>query len=191
LGSGSIAGLAKAVGVLKRLKRAGWARKLGMGDPESVAEHSFRAAFLAMVLSDLRGLDSAKAMRMALLDDLPEAITGDLTPEEKAEIGAGRALEAEEGALRSILSPLPPGLREAYLGLWREAQGGETPESRLVRDVDKLEMALQALEYLEEGWPLEGLMEFMESARAGIRDGELSALADEIIHEARRHPKRY
>ncbi|MEM2082519.1 MAG: HD domain-containing protein, partial [Candidatus Bathyarchaeia archaeon] len=96
----SIIELARAVGGMKRLGRAGWMRKLGMREPESVAEHAFRAAFLAMVLSDLRGLDSGRAMRMALLDDLPEVITGDLTPEEKAGMGAEEALRMEEGALR-------------------------------------------------------------------------------------------
>lgn len=187
----SIIELARAVGRMKLLGRAGWIRKLGMREPESVAEHAFRAAFLAMVLSDLRGLDSGKAMRMALLDDLPEAITGDLTPEEKAGMGAEEALRTEEGALREILSKLPPRLRDYYLELWREGQRGESPEARLVRDADKLEMALQAFEYWEEGWPLEGLREFMESAKAGIRDGLLLALVEELIHKAGRDPERY
>ncbi len=188
---GSIVGLARAVGEMKRLRRAGWAKKLGMPEPESVAEHAFRAAFLAMVLSDLAGLDSGKAMRMALLDDLPEAITGDLTPEEKARMGAEEALRKEEEALGEILSSLPPRLRDFYLGLWREGQRGESQEARLVRDADKLEMALQAFEYWERGWPLEGSIEFMESAKAGIRDGRLSALVEELIHKAGRDPKRY
>jgi putative hydrolase of HD superfamily len=188
---GSLLKLATALGEMKRLKRAGWVRRLGMSEPESVAEHAFRVAFLAMALSDLRGLDSGKALRMALLDDLPEAVTGDLVPEEKAEMGRERALELEGGALEAILSGLPSRLRDSYLELWREGQLGESPESRLVRDIDKLEMALQAFEYSREGYPPEKLIEFMESARSSIRDGQLLALVEELIHEVGRNPEGY
>ena len=67
------------VGRLKRLPRTGWVES-GVPDPESVADHSFRVALLTLVLADLKGLDALKAVRMALIHDLGEAETGDLTP---------------------------------------------------------------------------------------------------------------
>ena len=52
------------VGKLKKIKRAGWTR-LGISNPESVADHSFRCAFFAMIYGDLMDLDPEKMMKMA------------------------------------------------------------------------------------------------------------------------------
>ena len=61
----------RAVGGLKGLTRRGWL-EAGIKNPESVAEHSYRTAVLAMILADLQGLDAEKAIRMALLHDMAE-----------------------------------------------------------------------------------------------------------------------
>ncbi len=58
-------------GRLKSEKRRGWLMKLGLAHPESVADHTYRTALMALVLSDSRGLDTANAVRLALLHDLP------------------------------------------------------------------------------------------------------------------------
>ena len=72
----------KNVGKSKRLLRTGWVREK-VKDPESVAEHSFRVSVLAMVLTDKLGydLDKNKLIKMALLHDLGEVITGDIVTE--------------------------------------------------------------------------------------------------------------
>lgn len=46
--------------------------------PESVADHSYRAAVLAMALPP--GLDRDRCVKMALLHDLAESMVGDITP---------------------------------------------------------------------------------------------------------------
>ena len=63
---------------LQRQKRTGWI-KSGIEEPESVADHSYRAALLAMVVP-LTGVDAGRCMRMALVHDLAESIVGDITP---------------------------------------------------------------------------------------------------------------
>lgn len=69
------------VGNLKRVKRTGWVLRK-VPNPESVAEHSFRTAVLAMVVVDEFGLkvNKEKLLKMALIHDLAESVTGDLTP---------------------------------------------------------------------------------------------------------------
>ena len=57
---------AKEIGKLKSLERTGW-KVRGVKNPESVADHSFRATILGMLLSDLEGLDTEKIIRMLLL----------------------------------------------------------------------------------------------------------------------------
>ena len=65
------------VGKSKKIHRAGWVREK-IKDPESVAEHSFRVSVLTMVIADPLGLDKEKLMKMALVHDLGEVITGDI-----------------------------------------------------------------------------------------------------------------
>ncbi|MFH1179725.1 MAG: HD domain-containing protein [Candidatus Bathyarchaeota archaeon] len=129
-------------GRLKAIPRTGWVES-GVVDPESVADHSFRTALLAMVLSDSMGLDSCKVMRMALLHDLAEAKTGDITPKQKKM----NHREIENQAMKTILGGFDDSMRELYWDTWMEYQRKETPEAILVHDADKIEMVLQAYEY--------------------------------------------
>ncbi|MDH5624081.1 MAG: HD domain-containing protein, partial [Candidatus Bathyarchaeota archaeon] len=72
----------ETAGRLKRTPRAGWV-DAGIQQPESVADHTFRTSIVCMIYADMEGLDQLKLLRMALIHDLPEAITGDLTPSKK------------------------------------------------------------------------------------------------------------
>lgn len=139
----------RAVGRLKGLPRTGWL-EAGVKNPESVAEHSHRTAVIAMVLADLQGQDAEKAMRMALLHDLAEAETGDLTPEQKRHRELDYMRDEEE-AMTRILSILPKPLAERYRSLWGEYCMRASPEAETAVQADKLEMLLQALEYEEAG----------------------------------------
>ena len=67
---------------LKKIPRQGWRNKLRMTNPESVADHCFSMSVIAMVLSDLQNLDTTKVLKMGLMHDLAESITGDLTTNE-------------------------------------------------------------------------------------------------------------
>ena len=66
---------------LKNVPRRGWKEKLGIDNPESVADHSYSTTVISMILSDMEGLNSEKIIRMALLHDLAESIIGDITPD--------------------------------------------------------------------------------------------------------------
>ena len=48
-----------------------------------------------------------------------------------------------------------------------------TVESHLVWEIDKLEMAIQALEYSEKGYDIVQLREFWVSAASNIKDKDL------------------
>jgi len=164
-------------GRLKSEPRRGWVKKLKVTDPESVADHSFRTALMAMVLSDAWGLDTAKAVSMAILHDLPEAIVGDAMPEERS----GRSKVAlETRAMKELVGGLPPRLRARYRALWSEFVAGKSKEARLVRQLDKVEMAFQASEYVAIGYSREKAKEFMASARRKVTDARLASLLREI-----------
>jgi putative hydrolase of HD superfamily len=168
-------------GKLKRIPRSGWV-EAGVRQPESVADHTFRTSILCMIYSNLEGLDELKLLRMALIHDLPEAIIGDLTPSRKtAEIEA-----KEETAMNQILSLLPKKQREKYMAIWNEYKKCETKEATIVRQLEKLEMALQAKEYEKAGSTRQSLKRFIKSAEETITNPELRKLLSYLIEEQRK-----
>jgi putative hydrolase of HD superfamily len=141
-------------GKLKQIPRTGWIES-DVPDPESVADHSYRTAIAAMVLSDSLGLDTLKVLRIALLHDLAESETGDITPKQKQE----NHTALEDHAMKLMLSGLPDSIRSLYWKTWLEYQENKTPEAILVHDADKIEMVLQASEY-QKAYPETDLHRF-------------------------------
>jgi len=173
------------VGKAKRLNRTGWKEKVGVKSPESVAEHMYRTAVIAMALSDLAGLNTERVLKMTLLDDLAETVVGDLTPAQKKARGFAKSKHQEERALQQILSSLPKLLREEYTRIWREAQSLKSREARLVKSSDKLEMAIQALEYSWQEYDCKKLMEFIESAGRKIHDSQTRKIFNLLKRETK------
>ncbi len=165
-------------GKLKRIPRAGWVEAC-VRQPESVADHTFRTSILCMIHSNLEGLDELKLLRMALIHDLPESIIGDLTPSRKtAETEA-----KEDKAMNQILSLLPKSQRKEYMTVWNEYKKCETKEAKTVRQLEKLEMALQAKEYEKAGSTRKSLERFIKSAEEAITQPELRKLLTYILEE--------
>jgi putative hydrolase of HD superfamily len=145
---------------LKAIPRMGWQMR-GVSHPESVAEHTFCVAFLAMILADFveEEVDGERLLAIALLHDLGEAVTGDL-PEPALRFLPGSAKrEAEEAVLREMLGDSP--FAENCFDLWLEFEDCTSVEGRLVRDADKLEMMIQAHVY-EQSTGNHNLGEFWE-----------------------------
>ncbi len=165
-------------GILKRTQRAGWV-DVGVYQPESIADHIFRTAFLCMLYADLESLDSLKLLRMALIHDLPEAVVGDLMPSQKTE----KTKEAEETAMHDIMTLLPEAQSENYLDAWNEYQKGETSEAKVLQQLDKIEMALQAKEYEKLGSANEHLKRFFKSANQEIKSPELRRFLSCVLEE--------
>ncbi|RNJ80128.1 MAG: HD domain-containing protein [Nitrosopumilus sp. B06] len=170
----------KAAASLKGIPRQGWIEKLGMNNAESVAEHSYLTAVMCMVFSDLGRHDSEKIIKMALLHDLAESITGDHTP---GQIDTDAKARAEDDAFAEIASMLPESVRKQYVEIWKEYVKGETVEAKIVHQVDKLEMALQARLYGKQGQPEEKLGTFFASAKKDVTDPGLAGLLEEIMGE--------
>ena len=158
---------------LKQLNRSGWVRNK-VKNSESVADHSFSLAILAMLVAQQRGLNVEKAMKIALIHDLGESIIGDLTPHDG--VDKKEKHHREKAALKEILARLQQ--KEELIGLWQEFEDKSSPEAKLVAQLDKLDAYLQARNYR---LPEEGLNEFMNNARENIDDPELSELLDNLV----------
>ena len=157
------------IGKLKVVNRSGWVSQVGITRPESVADHSFRCAILGMWIGDLQGVDTEKLIRMLLLHDIQEALTGDYDYYAKEEIGTPTVKLQERIAIKDILSGLPTKLKRKYYAIWQEHEDKTTREAMLANDIDKIEMLIQALEYEKEGYASGKLEVFWTSVQSKIK----------------------
>ena len=172
------------MGNLKKIKRSGWIRKVNVKEPESVADHTFRTAILSMIIGDVKKLDTLKMLKTALIHDACESITGDLMhyKDEREEL---QKRKLENNAMKKILSLLPDDIRKNYSEIWKDFQDRASVEAKLVREVDKLEMVFQALEYEEEGYDREKLSEFWDSAENSINDTDVKAIFNMLKRQSK------
>jgi putative hydrolase of HD superfamily len=145
--SGALAALVESYG-LKDERRTGW-QLSGIDDPESVAAHSWGVSLLCLAFADEAGVDPDRALRLAVVHDLAEARTGDLpTRADPADepIPSPEKERRERAAMSELGAPFPV-VAEA----WEAYERRDTPEARFVKDIDLVDMCLQALVYEREG----------------------------------------
>jgi putative hydrolase of HD superfamily len=162
---------------LKQLYRQGWLQHgVPLQNCESVAEHSFCVTLLALFLMEsyFPELDKWKVICMALLHDLGEIYIGDLTPLDNVEKSEKYGLEHE--SVEKVLSKLPGD--STYLALWQEYESGLSPEARFVRQIDCLEMGLQASVYEQQN--LVDPQRFFASAEKVLCDSRLIRILREL-----------
>jgi len=167
---------------LKLEKRKGW-KVLGLREIESVADHSFALALLTLVEAERRKYNVEDAVKIALIHDLEEAITGDLTPDDKITRGSARVRAAKQDAVKELLTSFPQINRRSYRRLWTDLRLLRTREARLVHELDRLEMALQAKSY-ERKVGRERVDDFYQSARKDIRDPRIRRLLALLTHRS-------
>jgi putative hydrolase of HD superfamily len=164
------------IGQLKRYPRTGW-HTAGVPQPESVAEHSFRASVIAAVIATLEGADPQRAAFLALWHDSQETRTTDLSHLTKKYVSP----LPNESVTSDQVSRLPGPLAGVITAAVAEYEARETPEARCARDADKLELLLQAREYTDQGHP--GLRPFLDSALSALRTDAGRELAAEAMRQ--------
>ena len=127
---------------------------------EAVADHTSGTALIALGMAATinatpavyglgQPLDVGRVVTLALLHDLSESVLTDLPKRSSTLLGADVKHAAEAQALAGLTADLAGGAD--FLALWGEYDAASTPEARLVRDADKLEMVHQALQYAQRG----------------------------------------
>ncbi len=169
-----------AIYKLKTTRRAGWLR-CGIPSPESVADHVMRTTIIAMVIGDSLNLDTEKMLKIFLLHDLAEIVTGDIPPYDGDDIDKKR--KKERTAIVGLLAEIPE--KEEYISLWDDYDQQLSSEARLIKEIDKLEMAIQALEYQKE-YPNLDLTEFINDAEQYITHPKIIQLFNIIKNNEKR-----
>lgn len=166
----------QTAGKLKTIKRTGWINHK-VPNPESVADHSFRVAFMAMVLAPKLGVNVEKSIKMGLIHDIGEAKVGDVLKfQGRAELSdADEKIQKETAAVKNITALIAG---DEYFALFNEYVENKTKEAKLVKQIDKLERALQAYEY-EKQTSID-LQDFFESAEVLVKEPVLREILEEI-----------
>ncbi|TEB33077.1 HD domain-containing protein, partial [Coprinellus micaceus] len=173
---------------LKTQKRTGWVNHK-IPNPERqnsfftfcISDHMYRMAILAMLATD-QTLDVSKCVMMALVHDLAEAQVGDIAPNEDFTKEEKHRLEKEamHNFVHVMLHNSPAAQR--IESLWKEYERGETAEAKFVKDLDRFEMASQALEYERNHGP-STLQSFFDSSIPQIRHPEAQQWGRDLMEE--------
>ncbi len=162
---------------LKSLYRQGWLR---VGIPkeqcESVADHSMGVTLLGLFLADefFPELDTSRLILMGLLHDFGEIYAGDIIPG-KMTLEEKHALEKE--SVERVFSRLSKG--KDYLAIWEEFEAQETPEAKFMKEIDRLEMGIQASVYEQE--KLGDLSVFFDSTDKALTTPKLREILDALL----------
>ena len=131
------------VGCLRFLQR-NWRQFLN-ADFSNEAEHSYRVAWIAMVLAKHEGVkDLGKVVRMALVHDLGESRSGDVHY-----ISRMYTTRDEELAIKDVFSGTV--LEKEMTELWHEYEERKTIEAKIVKDADNLDVEFELKEQEAKG----------------------------------------
>lgn len=163
------------LGVLKSLRRTGWAHA-NIRDAESIAEHSLRVAQLASLIAAGEGADPARAALLAIWHDSQETRTGDLPHTARPYLGV--PIDAEAVTADQV-ARMPDGVAKTVIDAVSEFEASSTIESMCAHDADKLECLMQAVEYKASGYRVEG---WITSSRAALTTVTAARIADAAVN---------
>ena len=160
------------MGHLKRVPRSGWLL-LGVPQPETIAEHSFRVGMVGMALAAIEGADIGRTAALCLLHDAHETRIGDVPSVGRAYVTTA----APEAVSSHQTAGMPSAAAKAFQELTAEFEAGQTIEAQVARDADKLETLLQAVEYQAQGHDTTA---WQETSIAALRTESAKQLAQAI-----------
>ena len=137
-----LSGIIQFIQNAERLKSTLRSGHTSQGRPESTAEHSWRLCLLVTLFDrELGDCDRLKLIKMCIVHDLGEAISGDV-PAIHQSADDGRA-EREKTDLMTLCAPLPEDLRAEIMELWADYSEGKSTEAIFAKGFDKLETMMQ------------------------------------------------
>jgi putative hydrolases of HD superfamily len=117
---------------------------LSNGRQESVAEHSWQMALMALLIHRhlAQPVDIETTLKMVLIHDLVEAVAGDVP---YFDTGERKQLKAkrEQEAIETIRAALDPATGQEIYDLWQAYEAKATAEARFATALDHLEVQIQ------------------------------------------------
>lgn len=137
-----LAGILDFLRGAEQLKNTLRSSRTSNGRHESTAEHTWRLCLMVLLFADqYPDMDTLKLLKICIIHDLGEAISGDIAAIDQVE-GMDKSIE-ERKDLQPLIRPLPQPLQDEILMLWDEYESATSKEARLAKAFDKLETVLQ------------------------------------------------
>ena len=159
-------------GHLKNLPRSGWLL-LGISQPETVAEHSFRVGLVGIALAAMEGADPGRTAALCLMHDVHESRIGDVPSVGRAYVTTA----VPEAVTAHQTSGMPNEIAKVFQKMTTEYEATETLESKVAHDADKIETLLQASEYVARGYSAEA---WQDTSIQALRTESAKQLAQAI-----------
>jgi len=192
------------IGKLKRLYRTGWVLR-GVKDPENVSQHTYQLAMMSWLFGWMRGVDTIRAIKIALAHDLCEVYAGDQTPydpilmirknEVKEIFNKPPRVELDKRlpwliekktkewkAMITLTAGLDKKDQEEFVNLWIDLEEGLTKEGRFVHQLDKMVNLFQAIEYWKKDKTFP-IIPWWIDLKEVIDDSDLLRFMDELNKE--------
>lgn len=150
---------------LKRIPRSGWVMR-GVPEAENVGTHTYGVAFIVLALHPYIKEENGeellleRALSLAVIHDLAESITTDIPQPAWRKMPDQIKGVIERTAMEYILEGQEDD--HPFFRLWEEAHAKESPEAKLVKDADRLDMFIQVYQY-EQQFGNKMLVEFWEN----------------------------
>lgn len=171
---------------LKMIPRSGWvSHGIGLQDVESVADHTFSTSTLAMFLADMearngRRVNVERVLRMALIHDLAEALTFDISKSYLEYLGRrGEAIkrQLEQAAWNHMVGGVrSKSIRMKYGELQSEFNAQRSFEAQIVHAADKLDILFQIVTYVRRGYPKRMLSDLWISTNRSLANSRIHSV---------------
>jgi len=161
------------VGMLKRVSREGW-KLIGVTNPESVAEHSLRAAQIGYILAMMEGYDNPEQIcSMLVFHDIGECRIGDIHKV------ANRYTTADEKQVVNDQLRHLDEIGEKIFSLWQQVETQNSIAGKIAKDADLLELAVTACEYKQQGY--HGAADWLQKTAKRIQTTSGKQLLEALI----------
>ncbi|NTU69658.1 HD domain-containing protein [bacterium] len=138
---------------LKNTER--WISVKGLKKRESSADHSWKMSLMTMIVNtefDFN-VDKVKVLKMSVVHDLVEAITGDIDYYliSTGAVSSKQKVENELKAIKEIRKMLPSKIGSEIYDLWHEFEEAKSIDARFSKAIDRLETMSHYLSFSLDG----------------------------------------
>ncbi|HLP79383.1 MAG TPA: HD domain-containing protein [Acidobacteriota bacterium] len=164
--------------------RSGWVNR---GVPPEIAEtvqtHTYKVIAAASIFANShRHYDRALLIDFAKVHDFPERQAPDFTPSDQ--ISPARKYEIEDRALQSMTMHRGEEGARIYR-LWKRFEAQDTLEAMIVKDLDKIDPAIQSIVYARMRYEVD---DFIPYTRNHIQHRFLKKLFDKVVENPGTNP---
>ncbi|KAL5282147.1 HDDC2 family protein [Megaselia abdita] len=140
----------------------------------------YRMSMMTFLIDDSLKLDRLKCMQLALVHDLAESIVGDITP--FCGVSKEQKRNMEMKAMEDICKLIEPKGNQ-IMELFLEYEEGKSSEANFVKDLDRLDMVLQAFEYERRDNCISKHQEFFDSTEGKFEHPFVKSIVQEIYNQ--------